>query len=110
MDDFSPWPRFGAELRKWREARQISVTELAALIPLNHSAVSRWEHGHRPVCADQARRLDDALGANGYLVALHDMAAEVDTLRRKTKTATSPLRTTWNVAPQCSSSRLSVPV
>ncbi len=79
----NPWSEFGAELRRWRESREVGLREFAASIPLDHSTLSKWENGHRPVPADQARRLDDALGATGHLVALHAAVSEVEALRRR---------------------------
>jgi DNA-binding XRE family transcriptional regulator len=37
----------GIQLRTWREARQLTQTELARLLGVEHNTVYRWEKGMR---------------------------------------------------------------
>ncbi|GII87248.1 hypothetical protein Ssi03_52380 [Sphaerisporangium siamense] len=82
MADLSPaWPRFGAALRQWRESRRMGLRETASVIHIDHSLLSKWETGQRPVPAEHAARLDAALGAEGLITALHAAITESDELR-----------------------------
>ncbi len=88
-DPESPWSAFGAELRRYRESRGLTLRQFAASIYTAGPVISRWENGHRPVPAEHARRLDDALSAGGHLVALHAAVAEVAELRSRLQENTS---------------------
>jgi transcriptional regulator with XRE-family HTH domain len=65
---------FGQALRRWREATGLSQPELARRVPVSQASVSRWESGKQSVDSGTAGQLDDMLGANGELVALHQSA------------------------------------
>ncbi len=84
VDHPSPWQQFGAELRRYRESRELGLRETAAKIPVDHSLLSKWETGQRGVPADHAAHLDRVLRADGLIVALHAAMAELDRLRRGT--------------------------
>ncbi|MFG2049919.1 multiprotein-bridging factor 1 family protein [Micromonospora sp. NPDC048935] len=63
-------PRFAAELRRLREARGLSLRQLAAAVNHGKSLVHQLEAGQTKPTVDVAVRLDDALQANGALAAL----------------------------------------
>jgi transcriptional regulator with XRE-family HTH domain len=63
---------FAAELRRLRAARGLSVRDLAGRTFFSKSYIGMLEHGDRPPTVHVARRLDDALEANGALVQLAD--------------------------------------
>ena len=59
-----------AELRRLREAQGWSLAELARRAPFSKSYLSKLETGSKRITPDIARCLDEALGAEGALVAL----------------------------------------
>lgn len=63
-------PTFGARLRELRQARGLSLRELAAHAYVSKSMVSEWENGRRRPSLDMASILDAALEAGGALAAL----------------------------------------
>ncbi|WP_433064393.1 helix-turn-helix domain-containing protein [Dactylosporangium sp. CS-033363] len=63
-------PRFGARLRGLIEQRQTSYRALAARVHHGKTHVHDLATGRKAPTADVARRLDEALGAGGELVAL----------------------------------------
>ncbi|MGH3664201.1 MAG: helix-turn-helix domain-containing protein, partial [Micromonosporaceae bacterium] len=63
-------PRFGSELRRLREAKHFSLRDLAALSYFGKSTLSDLENSRKSPSADTARRLDDALDADGALARL----------------------------------------
>ncbi|MFC6091765.1 helix-turn-helix domain-containing protein [Saccharothrix lopnurensis] len=60
---------FGAELRRWRGKRELSLAGLAELVNYSKGYLSKIENGDKPVTADLARRCDTALQAEGQLIA-----------------------------------------
>jgi len=60
---------FGAGLRRWREARQLSVRGLAARAHYGKSHISELENG-RAARPEVAQHLDELLQAGGELIAL----------------------------------------
>ncbi|WP_331723999.1 helix-turn-helix transcriptional regulator [Streptomyces sp. NBC_00005] len=69
--DQSPQHRLGYVIRELREARGLSMRELAAKTFVSHSKVQRWENGDRPP-KDQGEveLIDRALGAGGFLIEM----------------------------------------
>ncbi|MQY31309.1 helix-turn-helix domain-containing protein [Nocardia aurantia] len=63
-------PRFGLELRRQREAAELSLAQLARRIHYDKGYLSRVERGERQPSADFARRCDAALATDGMLSAL----------------------------------------
>lgn len=63
-------PRFGAELRRHREAQAMSLRQLAATVNHGKSLIHQLETGQTRPTATIAARLDDALNAEGKLAAL----------------------------------------
>src|SRR5437764_7078190 len=63
-------PRFGAMLRRLREARGLSARRLSALVPFSGGYVNQYETGVRRPTVETARRLDELLDAGGELAAL----------------------------------------
>lgn len=61
---------FGAELGRLMTERGIGVRQLARLVPCNPGHVSNLRNGRGRPSETLAARLDDALGADGALVAL----------------------------------------
>lgn len=62
----------GERLRLWREHRALTQRELADAIGVTPQAVSLWENGESPRPA-HIHALDDALQADGEVVALYDL-------------------------------------
>jgi tetratricopeptide (TPR) repeat protein len=65
-----PLAAFGPELRRRREARRLSLADLAGRIHYDKGYISKIEHGKRKPNAVFARACDDALDAGGQLAAL----------------------------------------
>ncbi|MEU4681211.1 helix-turn-helix transcriptional regulator [Micromonospora sp. NPDC023737] len=63
-------PRFATELRRLREARSLSLRQLAAAVDHGKSLVHQLEAGQTKPTVDVATRLDEALEACGALAAL----------------------------------------
>ncbi|MEU1407854.1 helix-turn-helix transcriptional regulator [Streptomyces sp. NPDC005728] len=69
--DRSPQHRLGYVIRELREARGLSMRELAGKTFVSHSKVQRWESGDRPPKdRGETERIDQALGAGGFLIEL----------------------------------------
>lgn len=67
----SPRHHLGHVIRELREARGLSMRELAARTFVSHSKVQRWENGERPPKdRNEVELVDRALGADGVLVEL----------------------------------------
>ncbi|MFI1169296.1 multiprotein-bridging factor 1 family protein [Streptomyces sp. NPDC020801] len=67
----SPQHRLGYAIRELREARGLSMRELAAKTFVSHSKVQRWENGDRPPKdLGEVELIDQALGAGGFLIEL----------------------------------------
>jgi transcriptional regulator with XRE-family HTH domain len=60
---------FGGELRRWMDARSVSVRGFARTTGYSHGQISDFRSGRRLPSPEQARDLDDALNAHGQLVA-----------------------------------------
>lgn len=69
---------FGAELRRLRQERRLSIRQLAAEIPLGKSHVHDLETGRRGPTPAIAQRLDETLDARGRLVALRRSPGSTD--------------------------------
>jgi len=61
---------FGAELRRLRTARGLSLRGLAKLVHYSRTVLWEWEQGHKIPLSDAVVRLDQALDADGAL-AVH---------------------------------------
>ncbi|MET7921978.1 helix-turn-helix transcriptional regulator [Streptomyces avermitilis] len=67
----SPQHRLGYVIRELREARGLSMRELATKTFVSHSKVQRWENGERPPKdLGEVELVDQALGAGGFLIEL----------------------------------------
>jgi hypothetical protein len=67
----SPQHRLGYMIRELREARGLSMRELAAKTFVSHSKVQRWENGDRPPKdRGEVELIDRALSAGGFLIEL----------------------------------------
>ena len=62
--------RFGVRMREIREARGLSLRALASRALSNKSQLQAFEVGNERPTIETARRIDEALGADGALVAL----------------------------------------
>ncbi|GGL20507.1 hypothetical protein Sme01_55330 [Sphaerisporangium melleum] len=69
----SPRTRFGAEMRRLREAAQLSQAAVAARLGCTQTQVSRLEAGTRTPSKSDAERLDRLFGREGgsYFAGLH---------------------------------------
>ncbi|WP_449352720.1 helix-turn-helix domain-containing protein [Streptomyces shaanxiensis] len=71
MPDQSPQHRLGYMIRELREARGMSMRDLAKGTFVSHSKVQRWENGNRPPKdRSEVELIDQALGAGGLLIEL----------------------------------------
>ncbi|MFI1726420.1 multiprotein-bridging factor 1 family protein [Streptomyces sp. NPDC020489] len=69
--DQSPQHRLGYVIRELREARGMSMRDLAAKTYVSHSKVQRWENGDRPPKdRSEVELIDQTLGAGGFLIEL----------------------------------------
>ncbi|MEU0032111.1 helix-turn-helix transcriptional regulator [Streptomyces sp. NPDC006335] len=69
--DQSPQHRLGYMIRELREARGMSMRDLAAKTFVSHSKVQRWENGDRPPKErSEVELIDQAVGAGGFLIEL----------------------------------------
>ncbi|WP_186319217.1 helix-turn-helix transcriptional regulator [Streptomyces sp. SAJ15] len=62
----------GAAIRKYRTAKRWTQAELGKAVALSNTAISKFESAVNIPCRDTARRIDDALGANGHVRRLRD--------------------------------------
>ncbi|WP_327269477.1 helix-turn-helix transcriptional regulator [Streptomyces sp. NBC_01218] len=60
--------RYGEELRLRRSAAQLTQEELGAQVVCSPTLISHWEAGRRLPKPDDARRIDIALGTDGFFV------------------------------------------
>lgn len=79
-------PRFGEQLRRLRTERGLSLRDLAGKVHHGKSFLHELQSGQKHPPAAVARRLDEALGATGILVALADrpvapVAGDLDLVR-----------------------------
>ncbi|OLF11192.1 hypothetical protein BLA60_14550 [Actinophytocola xinjiangensis] len=81
---------FGAALRRLRKAAGLSQPQLAKLVPISQSSLSRYETGRQ--AADQATidRLEELLDGNGALSALAHRPAQPDDPERLQHVVTHP--------------------
>ncbi|GAA4813420.1 helix-turn-helix domain-containing protein [Streptomyces ziwulingensis] len=61
---------FGERLRRLRTERGLSLTDLSRLVHYSRGHLSKVENGQKPASADLAHGCDEALNADGTLVAL----------------------------------------
>lgn len=84
-------PTFGARLRELRQARGLSLRELAQLAYVSKSMISEWENGRRRPSLDLATVLDGALEAGGALASLVvEVSADAETADRIAHGLASP--------------------
>ena len=62
---------FGARLRAWRERRGLSQRALGEIVLCSGHLIGKIEKGERRPQDDLVRRCDEALGAEGDLIAIH---------------------------------------
>nr|BEK63709.1 hypothetical protein KPHV_09360 [Kitasatospora purpeofusca] len=67
---------FGAELRRLRHERGLSLTALSRLVHYSKGYLSKIENGGKPATLDLAQRCDDVLRADGALVRLLEPARD----------------------------------
>jgi len=64
---------FGVRLRELRNERGMTIVDLAKVLQVRHSAVSRWENGLRKPCADSIYNISKFFNVSaGYLIGLED--------------------------------------
>ncbi|GDY32888.1 ATP-binding protein [Gandjariella thermophila] len=61
---------FGAELRRWRQHRGLSLRRLARLVSYSPGHLSKVEHGSKPPTVELAKACDRVLGTGGQLTEL----------------------------------------
>jgi transcriptional regulator with XRE-family HTH domain len=77
----SPWQLLGNQLRHWRDVAELNLREAAAKASCDHGDMSKWERGITRPQSHMIARLDDIYGAQGRLMALHQLVTEHDELR-----------------------------
>lgn len=85
--DVSPAHRFGAELRRWRTGRGLSLDRLASLVHSTASTIGLMEKAQRSGNADIVARCDTVLEADGELIRLY---ADMLSARNRTSDQTQP--------------------
>lgn len=73
--ELSPWHRWGAELRRARTARNLSLAELGERVHASRSHLAKLERAQRPVTREWAAACDRALDLAGGLVSAWEQAA-----------------------------------
>lgn len=68
----------GRHLKTMRQKAQLTQRQVAALFDMTPAAVSEWERGHTSPEWHRLRRLDEAYGAGGSLLAMFDAPAELN--------------------------------
>jgi transcriptional regulator with XRE-family HTH domain len=81
---------FGRTLKRWREARRLSVRALAARTHYGKSQISDLENGIRKPRTDVAVRLEVVLQAHGELVAAAEREQQMGSLRITTRASLEP--------------------
>lgn len=77
----------GAEIRRWRLARNLGQREVADELGVRPQSVSKWENGINDPKPSAVRALDDLFDAGGQIRALYGVAEHEgdelgETLRR----------------------------
>ncbi|MFJ4091283.1 helix-turn-helix domain-containing protein [Kitasatospora sp. NPDC089913] len=80
-------PGFGAELRRLRHERGLSLTALSRLVHYSKGYLSKIENGGKPATLDLAQRCDDVLRADGALVRLLEPVRDRAAVGRDAETA-----------------------
>ncbi len=75
---------FGAELRRWREQRQLSQSRLGQLVSFDGSLIGKTEKAERMPSLELAKACDEVLATGGALARLWPL---VDQERQRTETA-----------------------
>lgn len=89
----SPWHLLGATMRHWRDdVRQLSQRDIAGVVHVDHTMISAWERATSRPDISSVRAIDEALGADGQITALHIFIAELDRLRRSKTDINPPVR------------------
>ncbi|MFJ7213589.1 ATP-binding protein [Amycolatopsis sp. NPDC098790] len=81
---------FGSELREVRIARGLSLTELAARTHYSRAHLANVEHGRRTATTELAEACDNALKADGELLALIPRPRQSDSQAAVTRPAQLP--------------------
>lgn len=76
--DGSLWHCIAVELRRQRELRHLSGSQLAKLVGVDRSTVSRWENGIRRLRRTHAKRLDALWHTDGLFERLVHFANVID--------------------------------
>ncbi len=72
--NLSPRHLLGAELRRWRELRQLSTAKLSNLVYVSQDLLQKVEKAERNASMDLIRSCDDVLNTGGALGRLLDFA------------------------------------
>lgn len=75
----SPFHLLGAEIRRHREERGMSLADLEALVTYNRSHLARWERAERQPTREHVTEIDRTLHASGALVRLYEYAEASET-------------------------------
>jgi DNA-binding XRE family transcriptional regulator len=86
--DSSMWDELAADLRIWRLLRNMSQTQVADILGVNHSTVSNYESGRSKLPEKHAETLDYVWRTGGHFVRLRRRAESThdpDWLRQSTE-------------------------
>lgn len=78
--DASPRHHLGAELRRWREARGRSISELAQTVHVSADLIRKVERAERTAHSDLISRCDDVLSTGGALGSLLTLIEHIERL------------------------------
>ncbi|MFI0423085.1 helix-turn-helix domain-containing protein [Spongiactinospora sp. 9N601] len=85
------WSVFGGAMRRHRERSGLGVRDIGAAAHVHFSLVSRWESGRNRPTATAARLVDECLGAEGELIAMHADTVASERRRKGTSPGGPPI-------------------
>ncbi|RBQ21428.1 XRE family transcriptional regulator [Spongiactinospora rosea] len=85
------WGVFGGAMRRHRERRGLRVRDIGDAAHVHFSLVSRWEGGINRPTASAARLVDECLGCDGELIAMHADTVASERRRKGTTPDGSPI-------------------
>jgi len=85
--DGSATARLGAEIRRLREARRLTIAALARLVGYSPSFISDVENGNKTRSRQFVEACDRVFDTDGSLLTLFEEAIQEETARRHAKLA-----------------------
>ncbi len=97
--DASTTARLGAELRRLREARRLTIAALARLVGYSPSFISDVEHGNKTRSRQFVEACERVFDTDGSLLTLFEEAIQEETARRHAKLAQNRQGGGWGGEP-----------